>query len=127
VELSQQAREARDPATALAHAQSAAEIGRETDDASLLAIATLRLAELGAATAADVTPLYAKIEPGMASFLKLNYLLVLAELSGDEAHLREAVQHLDHLIANAPDRYRVTLVEQHPVHRAIASAAAALD
>ena len=65
---------------------------------------------------------YAQVEPSMACFLKLNYLLILWELSGDAAHLEEACAILDHLIAHAPAESRVSLVQNNPIHRAVAAA-----
>jgi tetratricopeptide (TPR) repeat protein len=122
VEMAELALVGEDPARALQLANRAAEIASETGNTALLAVTTLRLAELGAASAADIAPLYAQVEPNMASFLKLSYLLSLWELSGDAALLEEAAAILDHLIAHAPLESRVLLVQNNPIHRAVAAA-----
>jgi predicted TPR repeat methyltransferase len=46
----------------------------------------------------------------------------LWELTGDETHLQEAHRLLDHLVENAPEKYRETMIENVPLHRDIMAA-----
>jgi tetratricopeptide (TPR) repeat protein len=107
---------------ARAASSRAVEVARAEDASAAPLEALCRLAALGGDVAVASAALSAQ-GPRVEVRVRMEAHFLLFRATGDRAHLAEAKRLLDHLVENAPEDCRETMLSNVSLHRAIAAAA----
>ena len=96
-------------------------LGEEIEDPGAIVTAVCHLALLPGDDGAEAPAVFDRHESRLGVGTKAGARYRLWRLTGDPAHLGESRSLLRHLRDHAPEEYRESMVENHPLHLAIAA------